>query len=168
MASNTEKEHKSHLRVVFHRLEENGLTINLKKCVFGVKRLEFLGHLVDDKGMQPIRERVTAIQDFSVPRSPKELRRFTGMVNYSNRFLSDAAETMNPLYLLSNKPKRNWSWQIEHQEAFEKIKQALATATMLNHPDPNAILGLTTDSSDFAVGGVFEQFNGRCWEPLGF
>ena len=30
VASNTEKEHKSHLRVVFHRLEENGLTINLK------------------------------------------------------------------------------------------------------------------------------------------
>ena len=75
---------------------------------------------------------------------------------------------MNPLYLLSNKPKRNWSWQIEHQEAFDKIKQALATATMLNHPDPNATLGLTTDSSDFAVGGVLEQFNGRCWEPLAF
>ena len=46
--------------------------------------------------------------------------------------------------------------------------QALATATVLNHPDPNATLGLTTDSSDFAVGGVLEQFNGRCWEPLAF
>ena len=47
LASRDETEHMSHLRLVFQRLADYGLTINPKKCVFGATSLEFLGHYID-------------------------------------------------------------------------------------------------------------------------
>ncbi|GFS16759.1 transposon Ty3-G Gag-Pol polyprotein [Elysia marginata] len=45
---------------------------------------------------------------------------------------------------------------------------ALADATMLSHPKPNAPIALTTDASDQAVGAVLEQYVQGVWQPLAF
>ena len=54
------------------------------------------------------------------------------------------------------------------RELFNAIKEALANAAMLRHPRPNAVLALTTDASNVAMGGVLEQRGPNGWEPLGF
>lgn len=41
------EEHEKHLRVVFQRLRDFRLRVNLDKCKFGVMELEFLGHLIN-------------------------------------------------------------------------------------------------------------------------
>lgn len=54
-------------------------------------------------------------------------------------------------------------------EAFEKVKQDPANATLLAHPAPNAKMRLTTDSSEIAMGAVLEQsVNNVDWESLAF
>ncbi|GFN84906.1 Pol polyprotein [Plakobranchus ocellatus] len=52
--------------------------------------------------------------------------------------------------------------------AFASCKEALAEATMLSHPKHGAHISLTTDASDQAVGGVFEQYVNGIWQPLAF
>ena len=52
--------------------------------------------------------------------------------------------------------------------AFEQTKEALAQATMLVHPHPEAPISLTVDASDIAVGGVLEQLIDDNWLPLAF
>ena len=44
VASASEEEHLRHLEMLFNRLEEHGLVVNVDKCVLGVPSLEFLGH----------------------------------------------------------------------------------------------------------------------------
>ena len=53
-------------------------------------------------------------------------------------------------------------------KVFESVKQALAQATMLQHPNPKAPLSLMVDASDFAVGGVLQQLINGVWHPLSF
>jgi hypothetical protein len=48
------EEHVQHLRVLFQRLQADGLVINQEKCVFGVEEVEFLGHHVNATGVPPI------------------------------------------------------------------------------------------------------------------
>ena len=44
----------------------------------------------------------------------------------------------------------------------------LANATLLVHPNPSAPLKITCDASDFAFGGVLQQWVDNIWQPLSF
>ena len=64
------KDENSHMRTVeevLRRLQENGLSISIKKCVFGAKELEFVGYSVDNKGLKPLSRELTAIASFLPP-----------------------------------------------------------------------------------------------------
>jgi hypothetical protein len=44
--SNGSEEHEEHLRIVLQRLREHQLYAKLSKCVFWIKEVPFLGHMV--------------------------------------------------------------------------------------------------------------------------
>ena len=46
-------EHLEHLEIVFKRLREWGLKIQPGKCLFGAKKVDFLGHRVNRFGIRP-------------------------------------------------------------------------------------------------------------------
>ena len=82
IASRDIKEHQDDLLQGFERRAHFGLKINISKCDFAVSKLNFLGHMIDEQGITPIPEKVTAIQNSPQPTSLRQLRRFLGMVNY--------------------------------------------------------------------------------------
>ncbi len=69
-------EHVSTLNEVFKRLENASLTLNLAKCDFGQATITYLGREVGQGQVRPIEAKVSAIAEFPVPTSRKELRRF--------------------------------------------------------------------------------------------
>ena len=168
IASSSQEEHLQDLEKVFSILEENGLVVNRKKCILGEASIEFLGHLCDANGIKPLPCKVEAIRKVKPPTTIKELQRFLGMINYYRRFIKSAAYHLFHLFeALGSKPKR-LLWSPEMQASFDAIKEALANATMLHHPDPSLPLSLTTDASDVAIGAVIEQRGPQGWEPLAF
>ena len=168
VASNSHEEHTQHLENIFQILDENDLVINRKKCVLGASSLDFLGYHVDKDGIAPLPQKVAAIREVEPPTTVKELQRFLGMLNYYRRFIPHAAQHLFHLTeSLKGRPKR-LVWTKDCQKSFEAIKEALATATMLRHPDSNAALAITADASDDAIGAVLEQRGPSGWEPLAF
>ena len=168
IASSSKEEHLQDLETVFKILEANGLVVNRKKCVLGESTIEFLGHICDAHGIKPLPCKVEAIRKVKPPTTIKELQRFLGMINYYRRFIKAAAHHLYHLFeALGSKPKR-LLWSPEMQTSFDAIKEALAAATMLHHPDPTLPLALTTDASDVAIGAVIEQRGPSGWEPLAF
>ena len=179
VASETPEQHLEDLKTVFKVLSENGLVVQRSKCVMGKSSLEFLGYQVDSGGIAPLPSKVESIRTVPAPTTIKELQRFLGMVNYYRRFIKRAAHHLHPLFnALKGPPKKKGekkkpkpktlTWNEELQKSFEAIKEALAAATLLHHPRPNAPLALTTDASKFAIGGVLEQLGSKGWEPLSF
>ena len=65
--SEDEQSHIKTVEEVLRRLDENGLSISIKKCVFGAKELEFVGYNVDSKGIKPLPRKLTAIASFPPP-----------------------------------------------------------------------------------------------------
>ena len=47
--------------VVLQKLQEAGLNLNQKKCVFSKSRVKFLGQIVDHAGVRPDPDKVAAI-----------------------------------------------------------------------------------------------------------
>ena len=99
---------------------------------------------------------------------------FVGMVNFYKRFIPKVAQIMAPLHAATAGAqtkaagKKEVKWTPEREAAFQNTKSALIKATRLLHFTPGAPLALTTDASDFAVGGVVEQLAQGSWRPLGF
>ena len=102
----------------------------------------------------------------SQPSSNRKLREFIGLVNFYHRFLPHCADLMHPLHaLLSSTTKTPWT--DDTLAAFNAIKDALANATLLSYPKPDAPTCLMTDASDTEVGAVLQQHNGA-WHPISF
>ena len=53
-------------------------------------------------------------------------------------------------------------------KAINTMKDLLANATLLVHPIRNAVLSITTDSSDCAIGGVLQQHHCGHLQSLAF
>ena len=59
IANKNEKQHRRHIRQICQKLNDNGLVVNKDKCIFGKTNIDFLGHNVNAKGIQPSEEKIT-------------------------------------------------------------------------------------------------------------
>lgn len=172
--SNNIDDHFMHLNSIFQRLVENGLSINLDKCVFCVSDLEFLGYRITVNGFQPTEERVEFFRKMTPPKTIAALRSILGLLNFYRQFTSRAAEVLAPLQdLLKGHPKKNDNtaieWTPELLKNFERVREKFVDFTLLRYQKRGAKLVLTCDASAIAIGAVLEQIgeNGEK-EPLGF
>lgn len=144
----------------------------MKKSVFGTNETEFLGHHVSSSGIRPLPAKVVAIQDFPIPTTQRQLRRFLGVINFYRRFIPNCADILHPLTLLLRGSKKGVSTKLtltpEASVSFTKVKTVLAEAVLLVHPNPSAGLSLTTDASDVAIGAVLHQSSDDGLQPLAF
>ena len=95
--SQTEEEHLKHVEIIFRRLKEAGLKLKRSKCSFMELHIEYLGHLISEKGIEPMPDKLTAIKEMPAPRSPKEIKQFMGLVGYYRKFIlrfSDIAKLL--------------------------------------------------------------------------
>ncbi|GBM00450.1 Transposon Ty3-I Gag-Pol polyprotein [Araneus ventricosus] len=96
--SSTEDEHSEHLKVVFSRLEQYGLRINLGKSVMGVNQLEFLGYMITPEGSKPLPAKLNVILNYRLPETIHQLRTFLGLINFYRRYIKDAAKNQAVLH----------------------------------------------------------------------
>ena len=96
----TEEDHLRTQDMVLTRLETQGLRVRRSKCAFLVPSVEYLGHKISEKGLEPLQDKVEAIMDTPPPRDVAQLRSFLGLINYYGKFLPNLSSTLAPLYRL--------------------------------------------------------------------
>lgn len=79
-----EEERNEHLRTLFKKLYECGLTINLEKYTFGVSNIDFLGHVFEN-GIKMSAEWIKIVKEFDPPQKVKQLQKLVGMINYYHK-----------------------------------------------------------------------------------
>ena len=117
------EEHDARLNKVMERLREKGLTLNSDKCQFRISKIEFMGHVLSEKGIAPTEEEVKAILEARRPTTVSEVRSFLGLVNFCLRFIPDLATTAEPLRRLTRKDVA-FSWGNDQKTAFKCVKES--------------------------------------------
>ncbi|XP_014474130.1 PREDICTED: uncharacterized protein K02A2.6-like isoform X2 [Dinoponera quadriceps] len=172
IASDSISQHLQDLQLVFQRLKDHGLLINLEKCIFAVSSITFLGYEISAQGSRPLQDRVQAVFDYEQPQTLFILRRFIGMVSAYCRCIKDDATLLAPLHhlLLGAKKKdmRPVPWSDAALSAFHQCKEALANAALLAHPCSGAQLRIFSDASNTRAEAVLEQLVQDQGQPLGF
>ena len=119
-------EHKVRLKAVLQRIKENSMKMYQNKCTFEMSSIEYLGFIIDGKGIHKAEEKVKAIREAKVPEKVKELQSFLGLVTFYGKFIKDLATIAHPLYNLLKKGTE-WHWSEECQSSFEKVKDELTS-----------------------------------------
>ena len=154
--STTWEEHLEHLHRVLDLLSEHGLSLNVAKCHFARTELHYLGHVVSAQGIASDPGKIRSIQEFPEPRSVEDIRRFLGLVNYLNRFISGLSDLAAPLYQLTHKGAR-FLWSDSSQTAFSQLKAAVSKVPLLAFPDFSLPFHLATDASNIGLGAMLSQ-----------
>ncbi|GBO27786.1 Retrovirus-related Pol polyprotein from transposon 17.6 [Araneus ventricosus] len=154
--SSTPEEHYHGVEKVLTLLYKAGLTLKPEKCHFFQRQLEFLGYLVAEDGMRPQENKIRVVQDFPIPRRPKQIRQFLGLRSWHKAFIPHFSYIAAPLYYLTKKEQR-WKWDLEEQRAFDQLKTCLTHAPVLALPKEDTTLGLYTDASDAGLGAELGQ-----------
>jgi len=127
-----------------------------------------LGHLVDSQGIRPLEDKVQVIQDF--PQTRHDLRKFLDLLNFYHHFIPTCAQLLQPLnnLLSATSTYTNIQWTELTVNSFHNSKQALAQATLLFNPKPDASTCIMTNPSNVAVGAVLQQLIHNQWYPIAF
>lgn len=138
------------------RLHGTGLTLNKKKCLFGVTEIVFLGHHISENGVKPTITNKQVVQDFRAPQNKAELRSFLGLVNFSARFIPNFSTNTEPLRNLIKK-EIDFVWNKEQEHAFQELKRLITSAPALGFYDKNPETTLVTDASPVGIAAVLIQ-----------
>lgn len=101
-------QHLQHLHVVLSMLKDNKLYAKLSKCSFAQPQIEYLGHLISEKGLSMDKTKVEFIMSWFVPKSVKELRGLLRLTRYYRRFIRGYGVICKPLTNLLKKDNFKW------------------------------------------------------------
>ncbi len=161
--------HVRHLRKLFEVLQEAGLTCKRSKCIFGKRRLVFLGHVIGDGVMSVPEARIKAIADHPLPRTRKQLRAFLGLVGYYRRFVRGFHRWSSLLTSHTAKTSPGEvQWSDSMLEAFSKLCVSLCNHVCLNVPCKEDEFWLECDASASGIGAVLSVKREDEWKPVAF
>jgi hypothetical protein len=103
-------------------------------------------------------KKVRTILEWKTPRSATDVLWFNGFCNFYRRFIKNYSKIVTPLINLTKK-NAIFNWSLECQDAFETLKQTVASAPTLCLFDWTKEAILETDASDFVSSGVLSQYN---------
>ncbi|KAK1423842.1 hypothetical protein QVD17_19151 [Tagetes erecta] len=156
--SKTKEAHEQHLKLILELLRKEKLYAKFSKCEFWMREVQFLGHIVNEKGIQVDPSKIEAIKNWEAPKTPTQVRQFMGLSGYYRRFIKDFSRIAVPLTMLTHKNKK-FEWGDKQKEAFEALKQKLCSAPILSLPEGSDNFVVYCDASHQGFGCVLMQGN---------
>ena len=137
---------------------------------FGQSTVNYLGHVVSEKGIAVDPKKVEAVQNFPCPKNLKTLKSFLGLASYYRRFVPNFSKVAGPLYSLLLFIMKNsiFTWTSTCQEVFEKLKHLLTNTPVLAFPDFTEGFLLETDASSCGLGAVLSQKINGVTHPIAY
>ena len=158
-------EHWERLIAVFDRLKKAGFLLKPSKCKFFQNKVNYLGHVISEDGIEADPQKIEAIKNWDLPTTVQELRSAIGFFSYYRRFVKDFARIAKPLHelLKGHENKRNVNKKTtinmtpEAVEAFNILKEKLTTPPILGYADYSLPFEVHTDASAQGLGAILYQ-----------
>ena len=161
------QEHLDRLSVVLQTLIKANLKLKPSKCQLFRKSVKFLGHVIGAEGIQPDPAKLESVVQWPVPVSKDGVQSFLGFVSYYRRYVKNFSLLAEPLISLTRKNVK-FKWDIDCEQAFRKLREALLEYPVLAYPDFTQPFTLTTDASATGLGAVLSQGHGHQEKVIAF
>ncbi|GJV10637.1 putative reverse transcriptase domain-containing protein [Tanacetum coccineum] len=154
--SKDKKEHEEHLKAILELLKKEKLYAKFSKCEFWIPKVQFLGHVIDNRGIHVDLAKIESIKDWASPKTPTEIRQFLGLAGYYQRFIEGFSNIAKSMTKLTQKGVK-FDWGEKEENAFQLIKQKLCSAPTLALPEGSKDFVVYCDASHKGLGAVLMQ-----------
>ena len=150
------EERQRHLNPLHKLLQRHQLFSCVNKSPFFQLRVPFCGCIINRDGVHMDPEKIKAIRGWPAPTTVHAVRQFIGLCGFYQQFVEGLQAVPAPLTAMF---KADFEWELTevHQAAFDKLKQAMISATHLSAIDPKQPYHLYTDASKDCVGTTLAQ-----------
>ncbi|GJQ97434.1 putative reverse transcriptase domain-containing protein [Tanacetum coccineum] len=154
--SKDEKEHEEHLKAILELLKKEKLYAKFSKCEFWIPKVQFLGHVIDSRGIHVDPAKIESIKDWASPKTPTEIRQFLGLAGYYRRFIEGFSKIAKSMTKLTQKGIK-FDCGEKEENAIKLIKQKLCSALILALPKGSEDFVVYCDVSHKGLGDVLMQ-----------
>ncbi|KAK4382539.1 putative enzymatic polyprotein [Sesamum angolense] len=167
IASKNMKEHIKHLEIFSDACYKEGLVLSERKATIAVNKIEFLGILIDEAGIELQEHIVEKIRNFpDILKDKKQLQSFLGVVNFADIFIKDLAKyRKNFRPLLKETESTKWKWEEIHTQRVRELKQVCNNLPKLAIPQDKDELVVYTDANDYRWAAVLMKMTTTGEEP---
>ena len=171
--SQTPQELIDNLRIVFERFRRHRLYLNPDKCKFGLRTVEYVGHVIDERGHTFSTEKLEEVLNINPPTCVKEMRSFLGLASYFRDHLQHYADMVRPLHniLIGYDKAKRLVWTPEATQAFLNTREAIRlcpTLFFLEEDTARYPVIVYTDASDKGIGAAVVQLVDEIERPIAF
>ncbi|MBW0495490.1 hypothetical protein O181_035205 [Austropuccinia psidii MF-1] len=154
--SKTWEEHTYRMSRALSKIKSENMKIFLKKCHFGFKELKALGHVVSGLSFVIDKIKVSAVLLRNIPYKKKEIKSSLGLSGFYRQHIKDFESIQRPLYKSCDK-YTVFELTVDRVKAFESLRQALTTTSLLLMPDFKLLFKLYIDASGDGLGSALHQ-----------
>ena len=152
----SQEEHDIALKQTLEALAKKGATLNLRKCKFNKRHLEYFGYVFSEEGMRPSKSKVRALNEMSRPENVNAARSFLGFTNYLKRFIPDYSTLTYPIRQLLKK-NAHFKWTEECEKSFTTIINILSDNKNLAYFDEEKETMVYCDASPVGISAILLQ-----------
>ena len=154
--SPTFKKHLDHIEKVLDAIKKEGFRLKFKKCTFAASSVRYLGHIIGENTVTPLKDNIISIKNFPTPTTQKQIRQFLGKINFYHEYIEKSSILLDPLHKLLRKNVK-FIWTEECEESFRKIKEKLCDQPVLEIFDKDLPIKIYTDASLEGIGAILKQ-----------
>lgn len=154
--SKTFSEHINHLTQLLEAIKREGFRLKFTKCTFASNSVKYLGHIIHNNTVRPVRDNLISIKQFPTPKTQKNVRQFLGKINFYHEYIPKSSIILDPLHNLLRKNQK-FFWSEDCQTSFQKVKDLLCSQPILEIYDQNLPINIYTDASLQGFGAVLKQ-----------
>ena len=125
------------------------------KCDFGLKEVNYLGHIVSHEGVKVDPNKIKTIMEWPIPKTIKKMRGFLGLTGYYRRFVKNYGHIVAPHTTLLKKDYFHWNESAN--VAFEQLKKTGYTTLVLATLNFTKEFIVECDASGNVIGAVLMQ-----------
>ena len=141
---------------MLERLYKAGFRCRLDKSQFLMNEVIYLGHRISKEGVAPSSNKVKTLLDAPYPKDVEQLISFLGAVNYYGKYIKNLSSVIDPLNKLRSS-ETVWKFGTNEKAAFNKLKELIASETVLMQYNPELPLKIDTDASMGGIGAVISH-----------
>lgn len=150
------QEHIIHIRHVLEAIIKEGFRLKFKKCTFASDSVKYLGHIIQNNSVTPLKDNITSIRNFPTPKTQKNIRQFLGKINFYHEYIPKSAIILDPLHKLLRKNEK-FVWTEKCENSFKQIKEYLCSQPILEIFDKDLPIKIYTDASLEGIGAILKQ-----------
>ena len=122
MQSQTKDEKFTILEQYHQILKNENMKAAPDKSHFFLTRVKFLGHIIENNTITPLKSRIHAIQKLQPPTNKKKIQEFLGILNFLSKYVYKMQLYLRPFYNILRQ-QNNFEWNTDYQTRSSRFEE---------------------------------------------